>query len=251
MSAPVPGDGPDELKGIRPGQPWGREETGPPDLEVSGGDGMLASVIGRGLPDPLVRFSAGPDSDLARAIGLVAGAAATGVALPLDVLDVVAFTDADAIVPDQVHDLGPQSAVMVAVNSVVVGPAPDRLRAWHRPAGLVVEIDGVPVEVAGATTLVVLNGQYLRGLDVSPRGHPGDGVAETQIYALPPAARRPMRQRLATGAHLPHPAITIRRTRRLVLRAARPVPLEVDGAPAGRIAGLTVTLRPSAYRLLV
>ncbi len=86
---------------------------------------------------------------------------------------------------------------------------------------------------------------------MSPRGHPGDGVAEAQLYALPPGARRAMRARLATGAHLPHPAITIRRAHRLVVRAARPVPLEIDGKPAGRITELSITLRPAAYRLLV
>jgi diacylglycerol kinase family enzyme len=139
----------------------------------------------------------------------------------------------------------------VAVNSVVVGVPPDRLRAWHRPAGLTVEIDGAALDAGGATTLVVLNGQYLRGLDVSPRGHPGDGVAEAQLYALPPGDRRAMRARLPTGAHLPHPAITIRRTRRVVVRASRPAAVEVDGAPAGDISELEITLRPAAYRLLV
>ena len=218
---------------LRPGQPWGTEEWGPADLDVAGGDGMLASVLGRGLVDPLVRFAAAPDSDLARAVGLVAGAAPAGVALPLDVLELSA------------------GAVTVAVNSVVVGVAPDRLRAWHRRAGLSVEIDGTPVDAAGATTLVVMNGQYLRGLDVSPRGHPGDGVAEAQLYALPPAARGAMRSRLTVGAHVPHPAITVRRAHRVVVRAARPVLLEIDGAPAGRVGALHLTLRPSAYRLLV
>ena len=109
----------------------------------------------------------------------------------------------------------------------------------------------MPVEARGATTVVVMNGQYLRGLDVSPRGHPGDGVAEAQLYGLPPGARRAMRARLATGAHLPHPAITVRRAHRVVVRAARPVVLEIDGASAGRITDLTVDLRPAAYRLLV
>ena len=138
------------------------------------------------------------------------------------------------------------------MNSIVVGVPPDRLRSWHRPAGLSVEIDGAAIEAAQATSLVVMNGQYLRGLDLSPRGHPGDGVAEAQLYGLPPGARRAMRARLATGAHLPHPAITVRRARQaVVVRAARPVPLEIDGVPAGRITSLTVTLRPSAYRLLV
>jgi diacylglycerol kinase (ATP) len=139
----------------------------------------------------------------------------------------------------------------VAVNSIVVGVAPDRLRAWHRPAALSVDIDGASVDAATATSLVVMNGQYLRRLDVSPRGHPGDGVAEAQLYALPPGARRAMRTRLATGAHVPHPAITVRKARRLVVRAAHPVPLEIDGRPAGRITELSITLRPAAYRLLV
>ena len=222
---------------VRPGQPWGTEASGPPDLEVSGSDGMLASVLGGGVADLLVRFAPQPGSDLARAVGLVAGAAATGMALPLDALAVQVGS-----APGEIR---------VAVNSVVVGVAPDRLRAWHRPAGLSVEIDGAPLDAAAATTLAVMNGQYLRSVDVSPRGHPGDGVAEAQLYALPPTARRAMRTRLATGAHLPHPAITVRRAHHVTLRATRPVPLEIDGTPAGRITALEITLRPAAYRLLV
>jgi diacylglycerol kinase family enzyme len=192
--------------------------------------------VAQGLTDPLVHFAAAPGSDLARVVGLVAGAAPAGMALPLDLLAVT---------------VGGGPDVMVAVNSVVVGVAPDRLRAWHRPAGLSVEIDGTPVDAAKATTLMVMNGQYLRALDVSPRGHPGDGVAEAQLYALPPGARRAMRSRLTAGAHLPHPAITIRRAHRLVVRSARPVPLEVDGTGMGKVTNLELTLRPAAYRLLV
>jgi diacylglycerol kinase family enzyme len=96
-----------------------------------------------------------------------------------------------------------------------------------------------------------MNGQYLRGFDLSPRGHPGDGVAEAQLYALPPGARRAMRTRLTTGAHLPHPAITIRRARSVLVRALRPAVFEVDGAPAGEVTRLEITIRPAAYRLLV
>jgi len=220
---------------LRPGQPWGTEASGPPDFEVTGGDRILAAALARGVADPLVRFGAAPDSDLARAVGLVPGAAATGMALPLDALDVAA-DDADPV---------------KAVNSIVAGVAPDRLRAWHGPAGLTIEIDGVTVDADKATALVLMNGQYLRGLDLSPRGHPGDGVAEAQIYALPPSARRQMRSRLATGAHLPHPGITIRKARQVMVRARRPVPLEIDGVPSGRCTTLSITLRPAAYRLLV
>jgi hypothetical protein len=223
---------------------------------VTGGDGMLASVLASGGADPLVRFLAGAGSDLGRAIGLVTGAPSTGLALPLDVLDVVAGGAAGEMAAGETAGRagdpdGKGPLRLTAVNSVVVGPAPDRLRAWHRPAGLAVEIDGVAVEAAAATTLVVMNGQYLRGCDVSPRGHPGDGAAEAQLYALPPGARRAMRTRLATGAHLPHPAIAVRRAHRVTVRATRPVRLEVDGEPAGRIVELEISLRPGAYRLLV
>ena len=205
---------------------------------MAGGDAALAAVVARGVTDPLVRFTAAADSDLALAIGLTAGAPVTGLALPLDVLEVALSGGAAA-------------GKRCAVNSLVVGVAPDRLRAWHRPLGLSVEIDGATVAAEKATSLVVMNGQYLRRLDVSPRGHPGDGVAEAQLYALPWSARRAMRSRLATGAHLPHPAITIRRARHVVVRAAHPTPVEIDGAPGGRFTALEIRLRPAAYRLLV
>ena len=244
------------MSSIKPGQPWGTEASGPPDFDVVGGDRALAAAIGRGVTDPLVRFAAGSDSDLARAVGLVAGAASTGVALPLDALTVAASPPSGVRLPEYSGKGTPVqgnsgSVTVEAVNSVVVGIAPDQLRAWHRPAGLSVEVDGVAVEAARATSLVVMNGQYLRGLDLSPRGHPGDGVAEAQLYALPPGARRAMRSRLATGAQLPHPGITIRRARRIVVRSSSPAALEVDGVPAGRITGLEITLHPAAYRLLV
>ena len=234
------------MSSLRPGQPWGTEASGPPDFEVSGGDRVLAIALGRDVTDPLVRFTAAADSDLARVIGLVAGAASTGLALPLDVLAIAAESRSGVRLPE--YD---GKGTPVAVNSVVVGVPPDRLRSWHRPAGLSVEIDGSAVEAASATSLVVMNGQYIRGLDVSPRGHPGDGVAEAQLYALPPGARRAMRARLVTGSHLPHPAITIRRARQVLVRATRPAALEIDGTPAGAITALEITLRPAAYRLLV
>jgi len=234
--SPAPPENSPERPAIRAGQPWGTETSGPADFEVTGSDGMLAAVVARGLTDPLVRFVPAADSDLARAVGLVPGAPTAGMALPLDVLAVGTVDGAEPL---------------LAVNSVVIGVPPDRLRPWHRPAGLSVEIDGKPVDASAATSLVVMNGQYLRGFDVSPRGHPGDGVAEAQLYTLPPAARRAMRARLATGAHLPHPAITIRRAHRVTVRATRPADLELDGVPAGRVTDLELTLRPGAYRLLV
>jgi putative lipid kinase YegS-like protein len=215
---------------LRPGEPWGQAASGPPDVEVVGDDPDLAAVAmsERGA---LVRFRPSPRSDFARALGL--GPASTGVT--------EVAIDALAIEPDD-----------GAVNAVVVGTPPDRLRWTTRASAITVLVDGRPWFRGRATTVVVASGQFLRGADLVPRGHPGDGWAEVQVYALTRRARRPMRRRLPTGTHVPHPAIRGGRARRVEVEVAgRSLPLEVDGRPRGRTARLGVTLVPAAIRLLV
>ena len=203
---------------LRPGDPWGHAASGPPDIEVAGDDTDLAVVAmsNRGV---LVRFRPSPRSDLARALGLgPASAGATEVAI-----------DALEIEPDG-----------AAVNAVVLGPPPDRLRWNARAPDITVRIDGRPWFRGRATTVVVASGQFLRGADVVPRGHPGDGWAEVQVYAL------------TRGTHVPHPGIRAGRARRVEIEVAgRGLPVEVDGHRRGRTTRLGVTLVPAAIRLLV
>ncbi|HEY3239831.1 MAG TPA: hypothetical protein VGL92_09730 [Acidimicrobiia bacterium] len=219
---------------IRKGEEWGAPAgDAPPDLEVVGDDAALAAALAGAGPDLLVRFSPSPNSDLARAVGLsgaVAGAAGH-TALPLDLL--------------RLGDGG------VAVNAVVVGVAPDRLRWWHRGFPVEVTVDGSAL-AARATTVVITTGQFLRGLDVSPRGHPGDGWCEVQVYCLPAGQRGAMRSRLRSGSHLPHQGITTRRGRSVSVRCGRPVPVEVDGKGAVKgTRGVSVEVVPAAFRLLI
>lgn len=214
---------------IRKGHEWGRPAGGvEPDLEVTGDDTALAAAVASAGHDPLVRFSPTPASDLARAVGL--GRGSGHLALPMDAL--------------RLDDGG------LAVNAVVVGVAPDRLRAWHRPAAVVVEVDG-RAQRMGATTVVVMTGQFLREHDVSPRSHPGDGRGEIQIYAVPPGQRRTLRARLRAGAHLPHPGIVVRSGRQVSIRCRRRLAVEIDGRRAGHRSCLDLELVPSAYRLLL
>ena len=217
---------------IRKGEEWGTPADGASaDLEVAGDDTALAvALVGAGA-DPLVRFVPSPASDLARAVGLPGGGPGT-MAVPVDLL--------------RLDDGG------VAVNAVVVGVPPDRLRWWHRPFAVEVVVDGTAFSARG-TTVVVATGQFLRGFDVSPRGHPGDGWCEVQVYAVPPGQRRPMRSRLRSGSHLPHPGITTRRGRSVEVRCGRAVDVEVDGkkAAAKRIRSVSVELVPAGFRLLI
>jgi hypothetical protein len=214
---------------LRHGQPWGRPPTGPPDAEVAGDDADLARFVA-GNRGAMVRFRPSVRSDVARALGLGPDAAGTTeVALDTLVLDTGA----------------------TAVNAVIVGRPPDRLRWTSRHLSTSITVDGRLWFENLATTVVVASGQFVHGADLVPRGHPGDGWAEVQVYELARKERSAMRRRLASGTHVPHPRIHTTRARHVEIELARPVPLEVDGHRQGRTRRLSVTLDPGAVRLLV
>ena len=97
-----------------------------------------------------------------------------------------------------------------------------------------VVIDTRVVHDGAALAVVVASGQYLRGNDVVPRGHPGDGRAEVQVYSLTRGERAAMRERLPLGVHLPHPRIRTASGRRVEVQAmGSPRPVEVDGVAVG------------------
>jgi len=220
---------------IRPGEPWGHPTSSPPDVDVAGGDAALAAVAGR-TPGALVRFRPDRTSDLARAVGLApttvhGSTTALGTALPLDLL---AFGEA------------------VACNMCVFGTPPDRLRRSSPSFEIHVELDDRPWYSGRATTVVVAIGQFLRGFDVVPRSHPGDGKAEVQVYDVGRRERRTMRSRLVSGTHLPHPGIRQRSAHTIELRFRPAAPSEIDGAGHEPLTSTTtIEVVASAYRLLV
>ncbi|MFM8302948.1 MAG: hypothetical protein ACKOA9_01420 [Actinomycetota bacterium] len=203
-----------------------------PVLEVAGGDSDLAAAAVRAPEGSLLRFLPDPDADFARALGIGPGGGPGHTMAVCDLLD-----------------LGGATA---AVNAVVSGVAPDRLRARHRRRPVRVEVDGRTVFDGCATTVVVANGQFLRGADLVPRGHPGDGRAEVQVYALPRGERRALRDRLRTGGHVPHPRITQASGARIVLRWGRgAMPFEVDGRPGRPTPVIEVAVRQGALRVRI
>jgi hypothetical protein len=215
---------------VRKGEPWGRPTDAEPDRVIEGDDASLAAWV-ESAPGALVRFRSSSDSDLARAVGGSSSATPVGTELPMDAL---VLADGS-----------------LAVNMVVLGTPPDRLTRFSRRVALTVDLDGNRWFDGTATTVLVAVGQWLRGCDVVPRGHPGDGRVETQVYRLRARERREMRRRLPTGGHLPHPRILARTARTLVIEAAAPLALEVDGVGRPAVSRLLAEVRPDAYRLLV
>lgn len=201
-----------------------------PDLTVSGDDATLANWVAD-HPGALIAFNPTPASDLARAVGLAPGIAPGETVVTLDALR---LGDGD-----------------VAVNMVVIGTPPDRTGRFTRPLPVTLHVDGTDVPTARTTTIVIATGQYLRGLDVVPRGHPGDGRLECQVYRLRPGERHQMRARLPQGAHIPHPRIAQRVGHTVEVQAEAPVAIEVDGEARPAVRSVTVEIVPAAYRLLV
>jgi hypothetical protein len=217
---------------IEKGRPWEQPATGPSDVTVEGDDRALAAVVER-HPGARVAFRPGA-SDFARAVGLLDE--------PRGAVEV--RCDALAVEAD--------GFTTTAVNMVVVGTAPDRLRWWSRSRRVLVRVDGRVVHDAAATGVVVGNGQHLRGNDVVPRGHPGDGRVEVQVYFLERRERAAMRARLPRGEHVPHPRIRCASGSEIEVWAAEGIrPLEVDGEARSHVTETRVTVRPSAFTLLV
>ena len=101
-----------------------------------------------------------------------------------------------------------------------------------------------------ATTVVVANGQFLRGTDVVPAATRATAGPRSRSTLCARAPRR-MRRRLPTGTHVPHPGVRSERAHRVRSRSPDAVPVEVDGRPQGRTGRLVVTLDPGGHRLLV
>lgn len=214
---------------IKPGDPWGEPVTEAPDLEVTGGDADLARVLDthRGA---LVRYRPGPASDLARAVGIAATAQPSGLAAPIDALRA---------------DPGGH-----AVNGVVLGTPPGRIRATTPSARVRVLVNGREIAAGRATTVVIANGQFFDALDVVPRGHPGDGRIEVQVYALRRGERRAMRARLPQGVHVPHPRITTSSGGEVEVHVeGGRLPLTIDGVGHAPVSDLAVSVIPGALRL--
>ena len=215
---------------IRRGEPWGTPATGPADLTVRGDDAELADAI-TAVPGARIALDGTGGGDLARAVG-IAGAHSAGTSeLPFDVLDLDDGT--------------------LAVNAIMLGVAPGELARRHRRSPVVVRVDDRTVFDGRATTVVIATGQFLGGADLVPRGHPGDGRIEVQVYALDPGQRAAMRRRLAAGTHVPHPGIVEATGASVAVVTARPWPLQVDRRRRNARSELTATVRAHAWHLVL
>jgi hypothetical protein len=217
---------------IRKGEAWERPAAGPPDRTIPGGDAEIAAAV-RESPGVRLALEPGTGGDLARALGLGAGApgGAPGHDLTIDAFQVQ----------------WPGRDARFGVNVWTLGTPPDRLTWASRRTRIAVVVDGRTIHEGPALAVLVANGQYLRGADVVPRGHPGDGRVEVQVYHPHRVEAGAVRRRVAVGAHLPHPRITQAAGAVVEVRAGRALPVELDGVAGDRAAEATVRVVPGRF----
>jgi diacylglycerol kinase family enzyme len=100
-------------------------------------------------------------------------------------------------------------------------------------------------------TVAVMNAAWLGRWNVAPRAHPGDGLLDLLDGDLPLGDRWKARTRLPLGTHVPHPRISVGRTRRSELAFDPPLDVWLDGVRAGRARRLEVVVLPEALTVVV
>jgi hypothetical protein len=200
---------------IRKGEAWGHPGSLPDDGVVVASDHDAADVIGRarreGRPYPALGLVGG---DLCRTLG------GPGGGERLRTPDAVTFPVdlGEALVDGRLHFF---VAHLVARN-----------RWWTR-------------------AFVVMNAQWLGGLNVGPRAHPNDGLLDVYDARLGLADVLKIRARARAGAHLPHPGIKERRISAVQVAFDSPLALWLDGVRLGPARSLSVRVDPDALTVVV
>ena len=98
---------------------------------------------------------------------------------------------------------------------------------------------------------VAMNASWIGSWNVAPKSHPNDGLLDVYDARLRPSELLAARARVRTGAHVPHPRITERRTGAIQVGFEKPVPVLLDGLPVGEGRNLSVRVEPDALTVVL
>lgn len=143
------------------------------------------------------------------------------------------------------------------------GGAPPGVSPRAYPVDLLrVGLDGVHTLVAVAHVVarrplwagrffVAMNAAWVDGLYLGPRSHPNDGVVDVTSGKLGLQQRWLARRRATTGSHLPHPSLSVSRTKSASYRLDRPTMVRIDGRQTLRAVEINVRVQPDAGIVVV
>jgi diacylglycerol kinase family enzyme len=99
--------------------------------------------------------------------------------------------------------------------------------------------------------VVAANAAFIGDWNIAPRAHPGDGRLDLLDGDPPLGDRWKARRRLASGTHLPHPDIAVRRVTAAQIDLDRPTPIALDGSRVGTARSLSIRVEPDAVDLWI
>jgi diacylglycerol kinase (ATP) len=218
-----------------------------------GGDGAAHAGLQAvaGTDTPLAVVPAGTGNDLALGLGVPADPALAARAAAADLrAGQVRRVDAG-----RTGDRWWATVLCCGFDSAVTARA-DRLRwprgprrydvailaelARLRPRELTLVLDGEPRTLAATLVAVGNTPWYGGGIRVCPAADPADGAFDVTVVG--PVSRRELvrtRPRLAAGAHVGHPAVTVHRARRVELVGEGPGTY-ADGEPIAPLPAVSV-----------
>ncbi len=98
----------------------------------------------------------------------------------------------------------------------------------------------------------VTSGGFLGDLNVAPRAHPNDGLADALGFDdVSLRTYLAIRRRMRLGDHLPHPQLTMTRAAHVQWQGTRRASVWIDGKLHGRFSDVHIVVHPDAFSLCV
>ncbi len=98
---------------------------------------------------------------------------------------------------------------------------------------------------------MVTNAQVIDGRRYAPKAHPGDGFLESIDSDLSFRQAIQARKKLHTGDHLPHPDLTLRKSKSFIYTYGKAKPLSIDGKFKGLHRSFQIEIIAHAIELIV
>ncbi|WP_145276740.1 diacylglycerol/lipid kinase family protein [Tautonia plasticadhaerens] len=221
-------------------------------LVAVGGDGTVAALLNERPRVPITVLPAGTENLFARHFGMtrqperVAETVASGLALPLDLGEAggrrfalmagIGF-DADVVTRHHLARLGRAHRVRPTSRVAYVEPVLRASFEYGFPMLRVrVEDPGPAEELLGAMAFVFNLPSYALGLPIAPTAREDDGLLDLVVFRdRGPFAALHYLWLVFRGLHLKRPGVWHRRVRGVRISSDGPVPVQLDGDPAGSI----------------
>lgn len=221
-------------------------------LVAVGGDGTISALINELPKVPITAMPAGTENLFARHFRLgrrpepIAEMIARGRSIPLDLGEAnsrrfalmagIGF-DAEVVTRHHLARIGHARRIRPTTRAAYVEPVLRASFSYGFPTLKVrIEEPGPPEELLGATAFVFNLPSYALGLPIAPDAREDDGLLNLVVFRdSGPLAALHYLWLVFRGIHLNQPGVWHRRVKRVSITSDSPVPVQLDGDPAGAI----------------